>query len=101
MTPARSTTATRTRRRRCSTWTPRWVTTCPGTCSSTPSPRRSDDTFVINAAKQLAAQSKIPSRNVTLINREHTYAHNDPAGAYPNNAFFTHLVTYLHRVDGH
>jgi pimeloyl-ACP methyl ester carboxylesterase len=58
-------------------------------------------TFVINAAKQLAAQSKIPSRNVTLINREHTYAHNDPAGAYPNNVFFTHLVTYLHRVDGH
>ena len=43
----------------------------------------------------LAAQSRIPRRHVTLINRASTYAHNDPAGAYPNNAFFAHLIPFL------
>ena len=27
-----------------------------------------------------------------------SYAHNDHAGAYPRNAFFSHLVTFLHTV---
>ena len=27
-----------------------------------------------------------------------TYAHNDPAGAYPDNIFFDHLVPFLKNV---
>jgi pimeloyl-ACP methyl ester carboxylesterase len=50
---------------------------------------------VLTAAEILAKQSGIPSKNLTLINRETTYAHNDPAGAYPNNEFFDHLVPFL------
>jgi pimeloyl-ACP methyl ester carboxylesterase len=49
----------------------------------------------LNFAEELAAQSHIPAENVTLINEEETYAHNDPNGAYPNNAFVTALVPYL------
>jgi hypothetical protein len=49
----------------------------------------------------LARQSHIPMRNLTLLNRQSTYAHNDPAGAYPHNAFFAHLVTFLNRVAAH
>ena len=30
-----------------------------------------------------------------------TYAHNDPAGAYPHNVFFDHLVPFLQRVATH
>jgi hypothetical protein len=37
-------------------------------------------------------------RNLTLLNRHSTYAHNDPAGAFPHNVFFTHLVSFLHKV---
>jgi hypothetical protein len=47
------------------------------------------------AAQILAAQSGIPSANLTLINVESTYAHNDPAGGYPNNEFFNKLVPFL------
>ena len=43
----------------------------------------------------LAEQSGIPKSNLTLINAEETYAHNDPAGAYPKNEFFEALVPYL------
>ena len=46
-------------------------------------------------AQQLAKQSHIPKRNLTLINRHSTYAHNDPAGAFPHNVFFAHLVPFL------
>ncbi len=53
---------------------------------------------VLDAARVLARQSGIPARNLTLINRQHTYAHNDPAGAYPNNVFFDELVPFLRRV---
>ncbi len=45
--------------------------------------------------RALARQSHIPGRNLTLINRQSTYAHNDPAGAYPHNSFFAHLVPFL------
>ena len=51
------------------------------------------------ATVALARQSHIPMRNLTLLNRRTSYAHNDPAGAYPHNVFFTHLVGFLHRVD--
>ena len=53
---------------------------------------------VLEAAQALAKQSGIPMRNLTLINRQAAYAHNDPAGAYPTNAFFNELVPYLKRV---
>jgi hypothetical protein len=51
------------------------------------------------AAIALAKQSHIPMRNLTLMNRQGTYAHNDPAGAYPRNAFFHRLVAFLKKVD--
>lgn len=47
------------------------------------------------AAEVLAEQSGIPKENLTLIEAEDTYAHNDPAGAFPNNVFFEALVPYL------
>jgi pimeloyl-ACP methyl ester carboxylesterase len=49
----------------------------------------------LGAAEVLAEQSKLPSANVTLVNVEATYAHNDPAGAYPNSAFMNGLVPFL------
>ncbi len=49
-------------------------------------------------AEDLAKQSKIPPENVTLINEENTYAHNDPNGAYPTNAFVEALVPFLNGV---
>ncbi len=54
--------------------------------------------FVIDAVQQLARQSHIPARNVILINRASTYAHNDPNGAYPHNVFFDHLVPFLRTI---
>lgn len=56
-------------------------------------------TAILDATKALAKQSHIPMRNLTLINRHGAYAHNDPAGAYPNNAFFTWLMRFLRKVD--
>ena len=46
-------------------------------------------------AQELAEQSGIPNENVTLVNEENTYAHNDPNGGYPNNEFVAHLVPFL------
>ncbi len=54
---------------------------------------------VLQAAQSLAAQSGIPSGNLTLVNRQSTYSHNDPAGAYPSNAFFAHLVPFLNTIS--
>jgi len=54
---------------------------------------------VLADAALLAQQSGIPPGNLTLVNRQSTYSHNDPAGAYPANAFFAHLVPFLHRVS--
>ena len=51
-------------------------------------------------AQILAQQSGIPMRNLTLANYQSTYSHNDPAGAYPTNAFFNGLVPFLGRVGG-
>jgi hypothetical protein len=53
---------------------------------------------ILQATVALAKQSKIPMRNLTLVNRHGTYAHNDPAGAYPTNAFFAHLIPFLRRL---
>lgn len=55
-------------------------------------------TAITAAAAELAAQSRIPKRNLTLVSRHGTYAHNDPAGAYPHNVFFEHLVAFLNAI---
>jgi pimeloyl-ACP methyl ester carboxylesterase len=56
---------------------------------------------VLDAARSLAAQSNIPPANLTLVDRASTYAHNDPAGAYPQNDFFDQLVPFLDKVAPH
>jgi hypothetical protein len=53
--------------------------------------------LLLNATRALARQSQIPAANLTLVNRP-DYAHNDPNGAYPVNAFFSHLVPFLNKV---
>jgi len=53
---------------------------------------------VLQDARILAQQSHIPAGNLTLVNRQSTYSHNDPAGAYPTNVFFSHLVPFLGKV---
>jgi hypothetical protein len=50
---------------------------------------------ILDEAATLARQSHIPRRQVTLVDRHATYAHNDPIGAYPRNAFFSHLIPFL------
>jgi triacylglycerol esterase/lipase EstA (alpha/beta hydrolase family) len=55
-------------------------------------------TAITNAAAALAKQSHIPMRNLTLVSRHGTYAHNDPAAAYPKNAFFSHLIPFLSKL---
>jgi pimeloyl-ACP methyl ester carboxylesterase len=53
---------------------------------------------ITDAVAKLAQQSGIPRSNLTLANYHSTYAHNDPAAAYPKNAFFTRLVRFLKRI---
>jgi pimeloyl-ACP methyl ester carboxylesterase len=58
----------------------------------------------LTAAEILAAQSGIPPGNLTLIDREHEYAHNDPAAADPNgeiegNIFYKELIPFLEGVS--
>lgn len=55
---------------------------------------------ILTATKVLAEQSGIPMSHLTLIDEHNTYAHNDPAGAYPKNIFFSHLVPFLKKVGG-
>ncbi len=52
----------------------------------------------LDFAEVLAEQSHIPAENVTLIDEENSYAHNDPNGAYPENEFMNHLVPFLEGV---
>jgi pimeloyl-ACP methyl ester carboxylesterase len=52
-------------------------------------------------ATTLAQQSGIPMKNLTLANYQSTYSHNDPAGAYPNNTFFSRLIPFLGKVSAH
>jgi hypothetical protein len=53
---------------------------------------------VLDAARVLAGQSGIPDRRLTLINRQDTYAHNDPSAASPDNEFVDHLVPFLGKI---
>ncbi len=50
---------------------------------------------VLDTARVLAAQSGIPARNLTLVNRAATYSHNDPSAASPNNDFLDNLIPFL------
>jgi hypothetical protein len=54
---------------------------------------------ILQDAQQLAQQSGIPMSNLTLANYQSTYSHNDPAGAYPDNAFFKRLIPFLGKVN--
>jgi hypothetical protein len=57
---------------------------------------------VLAAARVLADQSGIPESALTLINRESTYAHNDPNAASPQNESLDRLIPFLRRVaPGH
>jgi len=54
---------------------------------------------VLDAATALATQSGVPARKLTLLNRETTYAHNDPNSAFPKNDFVKKLVPFLNKID--
>jgi hypothetical protein len=56
---------------------------------------------VLTDAQILADQSGIPAGNLTLVNRQGTYAHNDPAAASPQNDFLDNLVPFLARATRH
>lgn len=53
---------------------------------------------VLDAATNLAEQSGIPRRNLTLVDRAGTYAHNDPSSASPKNDFLEYLVPFLTKL---
>ena len=53
---------------------------------------------VLDAARALAKQSGIPKRNLTLLDRHTTYAHNDPNSAAPKNAFVKALIPFLRGI---
>jgi len=58
------------------------------------------------AAEVLAEQSGIPKSNLTLVDVESEYAHNDPNGADPSaggifaNKFFRNMVPFLEEIAG-
>jgi len=58
---------------------------------------------VLSAAQTLAANAGIPRRNLKLVDRSATYAHNDPNSAAPKvNAFLKRLVPFLDSISaGH
>jgi hypothetical protein len=53
------------------------------------------DGRVVQATRALARQSDLPPRDVTVVDRHRTYAHNDPSAASPDNAFVKHLLPFL------
>jgi acetyl esterase/lipase len=58
------------------------------------------NTRVIQAAQALAAEARIPQRNLKLVNRAATYAHNDPSAAAPKvNAFLKRLIPFLRKIS--
>ena len=56
---------------------------------------------VLASAQVLADQAGIPAGNLTLVNRQGTYAHNDPAAASPDNAFLDGLMPFLAGIGRH
>jgi pimeloyl-ACP methyl ester carboxylesterase len=57
-------------------------------------------TAITEAAAGLAKQSGIARSHLTLVSRHGAYAHNDPAAAYPKNAFFSNLIPFLAKIAG-
>jgi hypothetical protein len=53
---------------------------------------------VVDGATILASQSGIPTNQLTLVERGATYAHNDPAGASPDNEFLDELLPFLNQI---
>ena len=53
------------------------------------------DGRVLDAARVLAKHSGIPKRRLTLVDRSAGYAHVDPMGAAPKNAFVRALIPFL------
>src|SRR3954467_6553273 len=55
---------------------------------------------VISAAQSLAATARIPRKNLKLVDRSATYAHNDPNAAAPKvNAFLKRLIPFLNSIS--
>jgi hypothetical protein len=55
---------------------------------------------VLSAARTLAANAGIPRRNLKLVDRSATYAHNDPNSAAPKvNAFLKRLIPFLNSIS--
>jgi hypothetical protein len=55
---------------------------------------------VLDAAKALAKQSRIPSKQVLLVDKHTTYAHNDPNTAAPKrDVFLKKLVPWLRALQ--
>jgi pimeloyl-ACP methyl ester carboxylesterase len=55
-------------------------------------------TLITKGAAALARQNRIPRSQVLLVSRHGSYAHNDPAAAFPHNVFFNNLMTFLGKV---
>ncbi len=53
---------------------------------------------VLAAAQILAQQSGIPASQLTLVNRQSTYSHNDPSAASPRNDFVANLIPFLAKI---
>jgi hypothetical protein len=53
---------------------------------------------VLDGATILADQSRIRNDQLVLVNGEADYAHNDPAGASPNNEFLRNLMPFLKKI---
>jgi hypothetical protein len=55
-------------------------------------------TAITAGAAALAKQSHIPRSHLLLVSRHGSYAHNDPAAAFPKNVFFSNLMTFLGKI---
>ena len=53
---------------------------------------------VLDSTKALARSRDIPRKQLSLVNRADTYAHNDPNSAYPKNAFVSKLMPFLRKI---
>ena len=56
-------------------------------------------TLITKGAAALAKQSRIPRSHLLLVSRHGSYAHNDPAAAFPHNVFFSNLMRFLGKVS--
>jgi pimeloyl-ACP methyl ester carboxylesterase len=53
---------------------------------------------VLESARLLSRQSDIRDDLLTLVNRQATYAHNDPSAASPQNEFVDQLIPFLAEI---